>query len=145
MEAIEKHPQPKTQDFSIFLEAFQYYAILQKTSQNKQTGWENFWMKRQNVVGRIMVRVTSILCLGKKFLRRKNKKSTESFNTESEATLWQIPLDIYFKRMTVASWYLVDVEKQFAIGEIEVVGVVWVPECSSYNIYGTPVKIYRER
>ena len=66
--------------------------------------------------------------------------ATDSCNTGLGATLWQREGEI-FRPVAFASRFLTDCEKEYAINELELLGVLWGLEYLRYYVYGKKVNL----
>ena len=66
--------------------------------------------------------------------------TTDSSTKGLGATLWQKQNDGNLKPIRIASRFLSDTEKKYAINELELQAVVWGLEQLRLNIYGKPIE-----
>ena len=85
--------------------------------------------------------ITKIPCLAQYNAQNKNIVTTDASTKGLGATLWQKQKDGKLKPVGLASRYLSDTEKKYAINELELLAVVWVLEHFRVYIYGKPIDV----
>ena len=153
-DAISKLNPPKTpKELKSFLGAVQYFAKftenLSKMTDGlrrllkKDTPW-NWNTDRQKEFETLKQKIINLPCLAHYSVERENIITTDACNTGLGGTLWQKQKDGELKPIAYASRFLNDTEKKYAVGELELLGVVWALEHFRYYIYGKPVKLYTD-
>ena len=66
--------------------------------------------------------------------------TSDAYNTGLGATLWQKESDV-FRPVALASRFLTDCERKYAINELELLGALWGLESFRYYVYGKKVNL----
>ena len=128
-----KHPENQKQ-LKSFLEAIQYSAkVLPRPSERtnklrkllkKNTEWK--WeTEQQNDFETIKKMLTEEPALAHYAIDKDNILTTDASRTGLGITLWQKQLDGGLKPIAFGSRFLNDSEKNYSIGELELLAVVW--------------------
>ena len=83
-------------------------------------------------------------CLAHYAKDRENIVTTDASKTGLGITLWQKQLDGEIKPIAFGSRYLNDSEKNYSIGELELLAVVWGLEKFRFYLYGKKVFLYTD-
>ena len=75
---------------------------------------------------------------------RCKQETTDASETGLGATLWQKQDDGNIKPIAYGSRYLNDTEKNYSIGELELLAVVWGLEKFRFYLYGKKVYLYTD-
>ena len=154
MEAILKlKPPENTKDLKSFLGAIQYMAkFLPKLSEQtdrlrnllkKNEPW--IWGPEQDTdFNRIKQMLTEGPCLAHYAKDKDNMVTTNASKTGLGITLWQKQDDGNIKPIAYGSRYLNDTEKNYSIGELELLAVVWGLEKFRFHLYGKKVYLYTD-
>ena len=86
-------------------------------------------------------KITEIPCLAHYNSDYPNIITTDASTKGLGATLWQEQPDGKLKPIGIASRFLSDTEKKYAINELELLAVVWGLEHFRLYIYGKPIKL----
>ena len=152
VEAILKLKLPEnTKDLKSFLGAIQYMAkFLPKLSEQtdrlrkllkKSEPW--IWGPEQETdFNRIKQMLTEGPCLAHYAKDKDNMVTTDASKTGLGKTLWQKQDDGNIKPIAYGSRYLNDTEKNYSIGELELLAVVWGLENFRFHLYGKKVYLY---
>ena len=154
VEAILKlKPPENTKDLKSFLGAIQYMAkFLPKLSEQtdrlrkllkKNEPW--IWGPEQETdFNRIKQMLTEGPCLAHYAKDKDNMVTTDASKTGLGITLWQKQDDGNIKPIAYGSRYLNDTEKNYSIGELELLAVVWGLEKFRFHLYGKKVYLYTD-
>ena len=154
VEAILKLKAPEnTKDLKSFLGAIQYMAkFLPKLSERtdrlrkllkKNEPWK--WGPEQETdFNRIKQMLTEGPCLGHYAKDNDNMVTTDASKTSLGITLWQKQDDGNIKPIAYGSRYLNDTEKNYSIGELELLAVVWGLEKFRFYLYGKKIYLYTD-
>ena len=154
MEAILKlKPPENTKDLKSFLGAIQYMAkFLPKFSEQtdrlrkllkKNEPW--IWGPEQKTdFNRIKQMLTEGPCLAHYAKDKDSMMTTDASKTGLGITLWQKQDDGNIKPIAYGSRYLNDTEKNYSIGELELLAVVWGLEKFRFHLYGKKVYLYAD-
>ena len=154
VEAIIKLKAPEnTKDLKSFLGAIQYMAkFLPKLSEQtdrlrkllkKNEPW-NWGPKQETDFNRIKQLLTEGPCLAHYAKDKDNMVTTDASKTGLGITLWQKQDDGKIKPITYGSRFLNDTEKNYSIGELELLAVVWGLEKFRFYLYGKKVYLYTD-
>ena len=145
-----KHPEYPKQ-LKLFLVAIQYLAkflprlserpdklrkLLKKNTEGK---WET---EQQNDFEMIKKMLTEEPALAHYAKDKDNIVSTDASKTGLGTTLWQKQADGELKPIAFGSIFLNDSEKNYSIGELELLAVVWGLEKFRFYLYGKKVFLY---
>ena len=83
-------------------------------------------------------------CLAHYAKDRENIVTTDASKTGLGITLWQKQLDGGIKLIAFGSRYLIDSEKNYSIGELEILAAVWGLEKLRFDLYGKKVFLYTD-
>ena len=145
-----KHPENPKQ-LKSFLGAIQYLAkILPRLSErtdklrkllkkNTECKWET---EQQNDFEKKMLTEEPALAHNAK--DKDNIVSTDASKTGLGITLWQKQADGELKPIAFGSRLLIDSEKNYSIGELELLAVVWGLEKFRFYLYGKKVFLYTD-
>ena len=147
-----KHPENPEQ-LKSFLGAIQYLAkFLQRLSERtdklrkllkKNTEWK--WeTEQQNDFEMIKKMLTEEPALAHYAKDKDNIVTTAASKTGLGITLWQKQVDGEIKPIAFGSRFLNDTEKNYSIGELELLAVVWVLEKFRFYLYGKKVFLYTD-
>ena len=147
-----KHPENPKQ-LKSFLGAIQYLAkFLPKLSERtdrlrkllqKNTEWR--WeTEQQNDFETIKKMLTEEPALAHYAKDRDNIVTTDASKTGLGITLWQRQADGELKPIAFGSRFLNDCEKNYSIGELELLNVVWKLEKFRFYLYGKKVFLYTD-
>ena len=147
-----KHPENQKQ-LKSFLGAIQYLAkflprLSEKTDRlrkllKKDSVWN--WGKQQDEdFNSIKEMLTEEPCLAHYAKDRENIVTTDASKTGLGITLWQKQSDGEIKPIAFGSRYLNDSEKNYSIGELELLAVVWGLEKFRFYLYGKKVFLYTD-
>ena len=154
VKAILELKQPENQkQLKSFLGAIQYLAkflprLLEKTDRlrkllKKDSIWN--WGKQQKEdFKNIKEMITEEPCLAHYAKDRENIVTTDASKTELGITLWQKQSDGEITPIAFGSRYLNDSEKNYSIGELELLAVVWGLENFRFYLYGKKVFLYTD-
>ena len=154
VEAILKlKPPENTKDLKSFLGAIQYMAkFLPKLSEQtdrlrkllkKNEPW--IWGPEQETdFNRIKQMLTEGPCLAHYAKDKDNMVTTDASKIGLGITLWQKQDDGNIKPIAYGSRYLNDTEKNYSIGELELLAVVWGLEKFRFHLYGKKVYLYTD-
>ena len=154
VEAIIKLKAPEnTKDLKSFLGAIQYMAkFLSKLSEQtdrlrkllkKNEPW-NWGPEQETDFNRIKQMLTEGPCLAHYAKDKDNMVTTDASKTGLGITLWQKQDDGNIKPIAYGSRYLNDTEKNYSIGELELLAVVWGLEKFRFYLYGKKVYLYTD-
>ena len=151
MDAIEKINIPKNEkELKSFLGAIQYLSKynenlstntdIQRKLLKKQNKW--FWTE-ENTRALIILKecITKIPCLAHYNAQSENIITTDASTKGLGGKLWQKQNAGELKPIGLASRFLSDTEKKYAIYELELLAVVWVLEHFRLHIYGNPIEL----
>ena len=147
-----KHPENQKQMKSFF-GAIQYLAkflprLSERTERLRKLLKKDFtwnWGKQQNDdFENIKEMLTEEPCLAHYAKDRENIVTTDASKTGLGITLWQKQSDGEIKPMAFGSRYLNDSEKNYSIGELELLAVVWGLEKFRFYLYEKIVVLYRD-
>ena len=147
-----KHPENQKQ-LKSFLGAIQYLAkflprLSEKTDRlrkllKKDSVWN--WGKQQDEdFNSIKEMLTEEPCLVHYAKDRENIVTTDASKTGLGITLWQKQSDGEIKPIAFGSRYLNDSEKNYSIGELELLAVVWGLEKFRFYLYGKKVFLFTD-
>ena len=147
-----KHPENPKQ-LKSFLGAIQYLAkFLPRLSERtdklrkllkKNTEWK--WeTEQQNDFEMIKKMLTEEPALAHYAKDKDNIVSTDASKTGLGITLWQKQADGELKPIAFGSRFLNDSEKNYSIGELELLAVVWGLEKFRFYLYGKKVFLYTD-
>ena len=147
-----KHPENQKQ-LKSFLGAIQYLAkflprLSEKTDRlrkllKKDSVWN--WGKQQDEdFNSIKEMLTEEPCLAHYAKDRENIVTVDASKTGLGITLWQKQSDGEIKPIAFGSRYLNDSEKNYSIGELELVAVVWGLEKFRFYLYGKKVFLFTD-
>ena len=147
-----KHPENQKQ-LKSFLGAKQYLAkflprLSEKTDRlrkllKKDSVWN--WGKQQDEdFNSIKEMLTEEPCLLHYAKDRENIVTTDASKTGLGITLWQKQSDGEIKPIAFGSRYLNDSEKNYSVGELELLAVVWGLEKFRFYLYGKKVFLYTD-
>ena len=147
-----KHPENQKQ-LKSFLGAIQYLAkflprLSEKTDRlrkllKKDSVWN--WGKQQDEdFNSIKEMLTEEPCLVHYAKDRENIVTTDASKTGLGITLWQKQSDGEIKPIAFGSRYLNYSEKNYSIGELELLAVVWGLEKFPFYLYGKKVFLYTD-
>ena len=154
VEAIQKLKSPNnTKELKSFLGTIQNPAkILPKLSEmtdrlrkllKKNEPW--IWGEEQkNDFNQIKQMLTEKPCLANYAKDKVNMVTTDASKTSLGITLWQKQDDGEMKPIAFSSRYLNDTEKNYSIGELELLAVVWGLEKFRFYLYGKKVYLYTD-
>ena len=89
-------------------------------------------------------KIMEIPCLARYNSNYPNNITIDAITKGLAATLWQDQLDAKLKPIGFASRYLSNIEKEYAINELELLAVVCGLEHFRLYIYGKPIKLLTE-
>ena len=146
-------PPENTKDLKSFLGAIQYMAkFLPKLSEQtdrlrkllkKNEPW--IWGPEQETdFNRIKQMLTEGPCLAHYAKDKDNMVTTDASKTGLGITLLQKQDDGNIKPIAYGSRYLNDTEKNYSIGELELLAVVWGLEKFRFHLYGKKVYLYTD-
>ena len=149
-----KHPENPKQ-LKLFLGAIQYSAkFLPRLSERtdklrkllkKNTEWK--WeTEQQNDFETIKKMLTEVPALARYAKDKDNIVTTDASRTGLGITLWQKQADgeLKLKPIAISSRFLNDSEKNYSIGELELLAVVWGLEKLRFYSYGKKVFLYTD-
>ena len=146
VEAIQKLKSPNyTKELKSFLGAIQYLAkflpkISEKTDRLRKLLKKNepkIWGKEQeNDFKQIKQMLTEKPCLAHYAKGKDSMVTTDASKTGLGITLWQKQDDGELKPIAFGSRYLNNTEKNYSIGELELLAVVWGLEKFRFYLYG---------
>ena len=154
VEAILKlEARENTKDLKSFLGAIQYMAkflliLSERTDRlrkllKKNEPWK--WRAEQEMdFNRIKQMLTEGPCLAHYAKDKDNILTTDASKTGLGVTLWQKQDDGNIKPIAYSSRYLNDTEKNYSIGELELLAVVWGLEKFRFYLYGKKVYLYTD-
>ena len=148
------NPPTNTKTLKSFLGAIQYFAkfipnLSEKTDNMKQflkknTKWE--WAEERNTdFNKIKKELTSQPCLAHYNGNKENIVTTDACGTGFGIALWQKQSNGDLKPIAFASRYLNDAEKNYSVGELELLAVVWGLERFRFHLYGKQVQLFSDR
>ena len=147
-----KHPENQIQ-LKSFLGAIQNLAKLlprlsEKTDRlrkllKKDSVW-NWEKQEEEDSNNIKEMLTEEPCLAHYAKDRENIVTTDASKTLLGITLWQKQSDGEIKPIAFGSRYLNDSEKNYSIGELELIAVVWGLEKFRFYLYGKKVFLYTD-
>ena len=154
VEAIIKLKAPEnTKDLKSFLGAIQYMAkFLPKLSEEtdrlrkllkKNEPW-NWGPEQETDFNQIKQMLPEGPCLAHYAKDKDNMVTTDASKTGLGITLWQKQDDGNIKPIAYGSRYLNDTEKNYSIGELELLAVVWGLEKFRFYLYGKKVYLYTD-
>ena len=154
VEIIIKLKAPEnTKDLKSFLGAIQYLAkFIPKLSEQtdrlrkllkKNEPW-NWGPEQETDFNRIKQMLTEGPCLAHYAKNKDNMVTTDASKTGLGITLWQKQDDGKIKPIAYGSRYLNDTEKNYSIGELELLTVVWGLEKFRFYLYGKKVYLYTD-
>ena len=109
----------------------------------KNTDWK--WeTEQQNDFEMIKKMLTEEPALAHYAKDKDNIVTTDASKTGLGITLWQKQVDGELKPIAFGSSFLNDTEKNYSIGEIELLAVVWVLEKFRFYLYGKKVFLYTD-
>ena len=151
LDAIEKINIPKNEkELKSFLGAIQYLSKynenlstntdIQRKLLKKQNKW--FWTE-ENTRTLINLKecITKIPCLAHYNAQSENIITTDASTKGLGGKLWQKQNAGELKPIGLASRFLSDTEKKYAIYELELLAVVWGLEHFRLHIYGNPIEL----
>ena len=147
-----KHPENQKQ-LKSFLGAIQYLAkflprLSERTERLRKLLKKDFtwnWGKQQNEdFENIKKMLTEEPCLAHYAKDRENIVTTDASKTGLGITLWQKQSDGEIKPIAFGSRYINDSEKNYSIGELELLAVVWGLEKFRFYLYGKKVFLYTD-
>ena len=148
-----KAPEKNTKDLKSFLGAIQYMAkFLPKLSEQtdrlrkllkKNEPW-NWGPEQETVFIRIKQMLTEGPCLAHYAKDKDNMVTTDASKTGLGITLWEKQDDGNIKPIAYGSRYLNDTEKNYSIGEVELLAVVWGIAKFRFYLYGKKVYLYTD-
>ena len=154
VEAILKlKPPENTKDLKSILGAIQYMAkFLPKLSEQtdrlrkllkKNEPW--IWGPEQKTdFNRMKQMLTEGPCLAHYAKDKDNMVTTDASKTGLGKTPWQKQDDGNIKPIAYGSRYINDTEKNYSIGELELLAVVWGLEKFRFHLYGKKVYLYTD-
>ena len=83
-------------------------------------------------------------CLAHYAKDKDNMVTTDASETGLDITLWQKQDEGKIKPIAYGSRYLIDTEKKYSIGELELLAVVWGLEKFRFHLYGKKVYLYTD-
>ena len=147
-----KHPENQKQ-LKSFLGAIQYLAkflprLSEKTDRlrkllKKDSVW-NWGKQQEEDFKNIKEMLTEEPCLAHYAKDRENIVTTDASKTGLGITLWQKQSEGEIKPIAFGSRYLNDSEKNYSIGELELLAVVWGLEKFRFYLYGKKVFLYTD-
>ena len=145
VEAIQKLKSPNnTKVLKSFLGAIHYLAkflpkLSEKTDRLRKLLKKNepwIWgQEQENDFKQIKQMLTEKPCLANYAKDKDNKVTTDASKTGLGITLWQKQDDGELKPIAFGSRYLNNIEKNYSIGELELLAVVWGLEKNSVSTY----------
>ena len=153
VEAIQKLKSPNNAKLKLFLSAIQYSAkFLSKLSEKterlrkllkKNEPW--IWGEEQeNDFKQIKQMLTEKPCLAHYAKDKDIMVTTDASKTGLGITLWQKQDDWELKPIAFGSRYSNDTKKNYSIGELELLAVVWGLEKFRFYLYGKKVHRYTD-
>ena len=113
----------------------------------KKTEWKWTDRKRRRIINDIKKLVKEIPCLPclARFARdRYTRVTKDASRTRLEISLWQIQTDNTIRPVAFAGSYLNDAEKNFLMGELKLLTVVWGMEIFRFCLYCKVVYLYTD-
>ena len=145
VEAIQKLKSPKnTKELKSFLGAIQYLAkflpkLLEMTDRPqtllKKIEPRLWGEEQENDFNQIKQMLTGKPCLAHYAKGKDNMVTTDASKTGLGITFWQKQDDGEIKPIAFGSRYLNDTEKNYSIGELELLAVVWGLEKFRFYLY----------
>ena len=105
----------------------------------KQNEWK-WTQEHMEAFNNLKKLITQLPCLARFNADNENIITTDASTKGLGATLWQKQNDGNLKPIRIASRFLSDTEKKYAINELELQAVVWELEQFRLNIYGKPIE-----
>ena len=147
-----KHPENPKQ-LKSFLGAIQYLAkflprLSERTDKlrkllkkNTEWKWETEQQNDSEMINKMLTEEPSLAHYAK---NKDNIVSTDASKTGLGMTLWQKQADGELKPIAFGSRFLNDSEKNYLIGELELLAVVWGLEKFRFYFYGKKVFLYTD-
>ena len=102
---------------------------------------EGDWTSKKNEdFEKLKKEITEAPCLAHFGPKRDNYITTDACNTGLGATLWQ-KKGVVFRPVAIASRFLTDCEKTYAINELKLLGAIWGLEYFRIYVYGKRVNL----